>query len=121
MHHTTLPHDRSSQLWIEHTPTDKLMASIRRWVTTLMHDEGITNPLARDEETVVAKIFTKEEGILAGITAADYLLKDWLPGAKWRWTIGDGGVVNAGKMILELEGGREQILNAERIILNLIG
>ncbi|MBS71697.1 MAG: hypothetical protein CMO20_01920 [Thermoplasmata archaeon] len=121
MHHTTLPHDRSSQLWVEHTPTDKLMASIRRWVTTLMHDEGITNPLARDEETVVAKIFTKEEGILAGITAADYLLKDWLPGAKWRWTIGDGGMVNAGKMILELEGGREQILNAERIILNLIG
>lgn len=86
-----------------------------------MHEEGITTPLARDEDTVNATIFTKDEGVVAGITVANYLLKEWLPNTKWEWTIGDGGIVNAGKVLLTLEGGKEQILAAERIILNIIG
>jgi len=121
MKHLNLPHDRSSELWVDYLPTEKLEASINRWVTTLMHDEGITTPLARDEETVHAQIFTNEEGVVAGITVANYLLKEWLPNTKWEWTIGDGGKVNAGKILLKLEGGKEQILAAERIILNIIG
>ena len=121
MHHPILPHDRSSELWVDHLPTEKLEASIKRWVTTLMHDEGITTPLARDEDTVNATIFTKDEGVVAGIIVANYLLKEWLPNTKWEWTIGDGGIVNAGKVLLTLEGGKEQILAAERIILNIIG
>ena len=121
MHHPILPHDRGSELWVDHLPTEKLEASIKRWVTTLMHDEGITTPLARDEDTVNATIFTKDEGVVAGITVANYLLKEWLPNTKWEWTIGDGGIVNAGKVLLTLEGGKEQILAAERIILNIIG
>ncbi len=121
MNHPILPHDRSSELWVDHLPTEKLEASINRWVTTLMHDEGITTPLARDEETVHAQIFTNEEGVVAGITVANYLIKEWLPNTKWEWTIGDGGIVNAGKILLKIEGGKEQILAAERIILNLIG
>ena len=83
MKHPNLPHDRSSELWVDYLPTEKLEASINRWVTTLMHDEGITTPLARDEETVHAQIFTNEEGIVAGITVANYLLKEWLPNTKW--------------------------------------
>ena len=121
MHHPILPHDRSSELWVDHLPTEKLEASIKRWVTTLMHEEGITTPLARDEDTVNATIFTKDEGVVAGIIVANYLLKEWLPNTKWEWTIGDGGIVNAGKVLLTLEGGKEQILAAERIILNIIG
>ena len=116
-----LPHDRSSELWVDHQATEKLSASIRRWVTTLMHDEGISNPLARDEETVKAKVWTKQAGTLAGLNAADHLLREWMPGAKWHWAVGDGAIVNAGKVILDIEGGREQVLTAERIILNLIG
>ena len=121
MHHPILPHDRGSELWVDHLPTEKLEASIKRWVTTLMHEEGITTPLARDEDTVNATIFTKDEGVVAGIIVANYLLKEWLPNTKWEWTIGDGGIVNAGKVLLTLEGGKEQILAAERIILNIIG
>jgi len=116
-----LPHDRSAELWVGHKATEKLSASIRRWVTTLMHDEGISNPLARDEETVKAKVWTKQAGTVAGLNAADHLLREWMPGAKWQWSVGDGAKVNAGKVILDIEGGREQVLAAERIILNLIG
>ena len=121
MHHLNLPHDRSSELWVDHLPTEKLEASIKRWVTTLMHDEGITTPLARDEDTANATIFTNGEGVVAGITAANHLLKEWLPNTKWEWTIGDGGKVNSGKVLLTLEGGKEQLLAAERVILNIIG
>lgn len=116
-----LPHDRSAELWVDHQATEKLGSSIRRWVTTLMHDEGISNPLARDEETVNAKVWTKQVGTVAGLNAADHLLREWMPGAKWHWSVGDGAKVNAGKVILDIEGGREQVLAAERIILNLIG
>jgi nicotinate-nucleotide pyrophosphorylase (carboxylating) len=116
-----LPHDRSAELWVDHKATEKLSASIRRWVTTLMHDEGISNPLARDEATVKAKVWTKQAGTVAGLNAADHLLREWMPGAKWQWSVGDGAKVNAGKVILDIEGGREQVLAAERIILNLIG
>ena len=119
--HQALPHDRSAEIWVDHKATETLRASIRRWVTTLMHDEGITNPLARDEETVKAKVWTKQEGTMAGLNAADHLLREWMPGATWRWSVGDGAKVNAGKVILDIEGGREQVLAAERIILNLIG
>lgn len=119
--HQALPHDRSAELWVDHKATEKLSASIRRWVTTLMHDEGISNPLARDEETVKAKVWTKQAGTVAGLNAADHLLREWMPGAKWQWAVGDGAKVNAGKVILDIEGGREQVLAAERIILNLIG
>ena len=116
-----LPHDRSAELWVDHRATEKLGSSIRRWVTTLMHDEGISNPLARDEDTVKAKVWTKQAGTVAGLNAADHLLREWMPGAKWHWVVGDGAKVNAGKVILDIEGGREQVLAAERIILNLIG
>jgi nicotinate-nucleotide pyrophosphorylase (carboxylating) len=119
--HNTLPHDRSLELWVEHRATEKLNASIRRWVTTLMHDEGISNPLARDSEIVKAKVWAKEEGVVAGLYAADHLLREWMPGATWHWPVGDGTIVQPGKVILEIEGGREQVLAAERIILNLIG
>ena len=83
--HNTLPHDRSLELWVEHRATEKLNASIRRWVTTLMHDEGISNPLARDSEIVKAKVWAKEEGVVAGLYAADHLLREWMPGATWHW------------------------------------
>jgi nicotinate-nucleotide pyrophosphorylase (carboxylating) len=70
---------------------------------------------------VKAKVWTKQAGTLAGLNAADHLLREWMPGAKWHWPVGDGAIVNAGKVILDIEGGREQVLAAERIILNLIG
>ena len=119
--HETLPHDRSKALWNDEGASEKLLASARRWVTTLMHDEGIQNQLARDSPSITAKIWTKQAGVLAGIHAADILLREWMPGAKWIWKAGDGAPVQAGKVILEIEGGREQVLAAERIILNLIG
>jgi nicotinate-nucleotide pyrophosphorylase (carboxylating) len=119
--HESLPHDRSEELYIDHRPTERLASSIRRWVTTLMHDEGIKAPLGRDSETVKATIWSRQSGRLAGIAAADHLMREWMPGATWDWMVGDGADIEAGKIILAIEGGREQILVAERMLLNMVG
>jgi nicotinate-nucleotide pyrophosphorylase (carboxylating) len=119
--HVSLPHDRSAELWVDHKPTERLDSTIRRWVTTLMHDEGITAPLGRDSETVSARIWSRQPGRLAGIMVADHLMREWMPGATWDWMAGDGADIEAGKIILGIEGGREQVLAAERMILNIIG
>lgn len=119
--HPLLPHDRSALLWEEHRPTERLRASIRRWVTALMHDEGITGALPRGEESVKAKVISRGSGRLAGIIAANQLLLDWLPGADWSWSVADGKDIHEGDTLLEIEADRIQLLSAERILLNIIG
>ena len=119
--HPLLPHDRSALLWQEHRPTERLRASIRRWVTALMHDEGITGALPRGEDSVEAKVISRGSGRLAGITAANQLLLDWLPAAEWTWLVADGHDVHEGDTLLEIEADRTQLLSAERILLNIVG
>ena len=119
--HPLLPHDRSALLWQEHRPTERLRASIRRWVTALMHDEGITGALPRGEDSVEAKVISRGSGRLAGITAANQLLLDWLPAAEWTWLVADGHDIHEGDTLLEIEADRTQLLSAERILLNIVG
>ncbi len=119
--HESLPHDRSAELWVDGEPTERLSSSIRRWVTTLMHDEGVTAPLGRDSVSVKARVWSRQAGRLAGIAAADHLMREWMPGATWNWMAEDGADIEAGKIILAIEGGRKQVLAAERMILNLVG
>ena len=41
-----LPHDRGHELWtMEDGPSRKLMASIDRWVSAMVGDDGIDMPL----------------------------------------------------------------------------
>lgn len=120
-HHHHLPHDRSSALWNEGKPTALLKSSMRRWIAALMSDEGITTLLARDDQTVRAEVKTREAGMVAGLAAVYYLLQEWLPGATWTFNFVDGGAVEEGDCLMTLEGGRLQILAAERVILNILG
>jgi nicotinate-nucleotide pyrophosphorylase (carboxylating) len=48
-------------------------------------------------------------------------MREWMPGATWNWMAEDGADIEAGKIILAIEGGRKQVLAAERMILNLVG
>ncbi len=86
-----------------------------------MEDEGISSPLARDQDTVRGRIWSKQEGRVAGVAATEYLLRTWLPGATWEWVVSDGADISPGKILIDIEGGKEQILAAERVILNLLG
>jgi nicotinate-nucleotide pyrophosphorylase (carboxylating) len=58
---------------------------------------------------------------LAGLYVADVLIREWMPGARFTWTSGEGSRIEAGTCILTIEGCRHQILVCERVILNILG
>lgn len=115
------PHDRLRKLVGEDGPTEILLNSARRWISTMMADEGIYEPIQRGQRQTKAEIRSKEKGTLAGLYVADLLLREWMPDARFTWTVGEGSRIEAGECILTIEGGRHQILVCERTILNILG
>ena len=121
MEKMVLPHDRLSHLINGNGPTEWFMQSARRWVSAMMADEGIHEPIVERQKRTKAEIRTKEAGTLAGLYVADILIRDWMPGARFTWTSGEGSRIDAGSCVLTIEGCRHQILVCERIILNILG
>ena len=115
------PHDRLRKLVGEDGPTEILLNSARRWISTMMADESIYEPIQRGQRQTKAEIRSKEKGTLAGLYVADLLLREWMPDARFTWTVGEGSRIEAGECILTIEGGRHQILVCERTILNILG
>ena len=115
------PHDRLRKLVGEDGPTEILLNSARRWISTMMADEGIYEPIQRGQRQTKAEIRSKEKGTLSGLYVADLLLREWMPGARFTWTVGEGSRIETGECILTIEGGRHQILVCERTILNILG
>ncbi len=117
----TLPHDRRDYLFTENRPTEWFVQSARRWVSAMMADECIHEPIAEGEKRTKAEIRAKESGVIAGLYVADIILREWMPGARFTWTAGEGSHVEQGDCILTIEGCRHQILVCERNILNILG
>lgn len=115
------PHDRRRQLIVDDGPTEWFVESARRWITAMMADEGVNEPIESANRRTKAEIHAREKGTLAGLYVADILLKEWMPGARFSWTHSEGSKIDAGVCILTIEGGRHQILVCERIILNILG
>ena len=115
------PHDRWRKLVSEDGPTEMLLNSARRWISTMMADEGIYEPIQRGQRQTKAEIRAKEKGTLSGLYVADLLLREWMPDARFTWTVGEGSRIESGDCILTIEGGRHQILVCERTILNILG
>lgn len=115
------PHDRRVMLISDDGPTEWFINSARRWISAMMADEGVFEPIPGGERRTKAEIRSREDGTLAGLYVADLLLREWMPGARFTWTMGEGSRIEAGNCILTIEGGRHQILVCERIILNILG
>ena len=117
----TPPQDRKHKLISDGVPTEWLMESARRWITAMMADEGVLEPIESANRRTKAEIRSRESGTLAGLYVADILLREWMPEARFSWTLAEGSKIEAGTCILTVEGGRHQILVCERIILNILG
>ena len=115
------PQDRHHKLIADGVPTEWLVESARRWITAMMADEGVHEPIESPNRRTKAEIRSRESGTLAGLYVADILLKEWMPETRFSWTLGEGSKIEAGACILSIEGGRHQILVCERIILNILG
>jgi nicotinate-nucleotide pyrophosphorylase (carboxylating) len=117
-----LPHDRGHELWtMEDGPSRKLMASIDRWVASLVGDDGIDMPLSSSSPAVEATVFARGDGLIVGCAVVDYMLQIWAPSVRINWFAGDGKRVSSGDEIAVVAGDRDSVLAIERSILNVLG
>ena len=62
-----LPHDRGHELWtMEDGASRKLMASIDRWVSAIVGDDGIDMPLSGSGPSIEATIYARQDGLVVG-------------------------------------------------------
>ena len=92
-----------------------------RWVTAILADDDIDNPMFGSSETIDATIIAKGDGIVAGTAMIDHLIQIWAPSIQVNWRASDGKKVSNGEEIANLTGCRETILLIERSILNILG
>ena len=117
-----LPHDREFKLWsASDGPSRLLLASIDRWTSAMLADDGVDMPLMSMDESVTAKIIARESGIVSGTAAVDHMLQIWAGKLSISWASNDGRQINAGDEIAQIQGPREMVLMMERSILNVLG
>ena len=118
----SVPHDRGHELWTaEGGASRKLLASIDRWTNAMVGDDGIDMPLSSNSEQMDATIVAREDGLIVGCAAVDYMIQIWAPSVRISWFAGDGKRVSEGDEIASLSGDRDSLLVIERPILNMLG
>jgi len=65
-----------------------------------------------------ARLLIKEKGIIAGVALAEHLFNYIDPTAKITALIKDGGKIEPGDVVLEVEGNAIKLLQSERLVLN---
>lgn len=117
-----LPHDRGHELWtVENGASRKLMTSFNRWTEAMVGDDGISMPLSSSSTSTSATIYAREDGLVVGCAAVDYMVQIWASSIRINWFAGDGKRVSKGDEIAQLTGDRDNLLAIERPILNLLG
>jgi nicotinate-nucleotide pyrophosphorylase (carboxylating) len=100
-------------------------AALRETVTRAINEDLgpldiTTAALIPPQTTTKARIFTKENGTLAGLPAAEETLRQLDPELRIKHTANDGDTLTAGQTILELQGNAAAILTGERTALNFL-
>jgi nicotinate-nucleotide pyrophosphorylase (carboxylating) len=80
-----------------------------------------TLALVPTESSGKANIVFREEGVVAGLPAAELALSEMNVDASWQVFAEDGDLVKAGDTVAELSGKTRDLLTTERLILNLLG
>lgn len=65
-----------------------------------------------------ARLLIKESGIIAGVALAEHLFKYIDPTVSIKVFIKDGGKIEPGDVVLEVEGNAIKLLQSERLVLN---
>ncbi|MHA1416477.1 MAG: carboxylating nicotinate-nucleotide diphosphorylase [Candidatus Heimdallarchaeaceae archaeon] len=91
---------------------------IKEWLKEDIPYWDITTNLLPDKK-VKAKIFAKQEGIIAGLTVAEKIFT--LLGAEWNANVQEGQKVSKKQVIAEIKGNIKSLLQGERIALNILG
>ncbi|MBE6487961.1 MAG: carboxylating nicotinate-nucleotide diphosphorylase [Methanosphaera stadtmanae] len=96
--------------------------SDNRIIENIFDDIGFeditTNSLVSEDKWAQAEIIAKEDGILAGMDVAHYIIESF--GLDISASFLDGDKISKGDIILEFEGNARDILMLERSILNYL-
>ncbi|MBP89978.1 MAG: nicotinate-nucleotide diphosphorylase (carboxylating) [Planctomycetaceae bacterium] len=69
----------------------------------------------------IARVVSRESGVVAGLRPAELALVEMNTGTTWHSFVAEGDSVHPGQALAEVSGSTRDILTAERLILNLIG
>ncbi len=117
-----MPHDRGHLLWTSTGgPERPLLASFDRWTTAILGDDDVSEFMMAEGPVLEGSIVAKENGIIAGCSAVDYMLQIWCPDIQISWRANDGKSVQKDDTIAMIKGSSESLLRMERSILNILG
>ena len=109
-----VPHDRGHLLWTSaEGPSNRLLASIDRWVGAVLTDDGIDMPLMGQGDAATSAVLARSEGLVAGTAAVDHLLQIWAPEVRVSWSASDGRQVGNGDEIGRFTGPADVLLAIE--------
>lgn len=91
----------------------------------LREDLGTTGDITTQstidpDKTITADMVSREDGVIAGIDAVQYVFNVIDPNIKLDIYIQDGGTIKIGQKILSVTGNAQSILKAERTALNFL-
>ena len=72
------------------------------------------------KQTGTMQLLVKQDGVLAGVEAAKFVLKETNPKIKFTQKLKDGAGVKKGDVVFIISGPTYQLLTAERLVLNIM-
>ena len=108
-------------LWRAEEGTRRLEQSIERWASAMLADDEVEGLIEVDDERCNFTLNSRQNGVLVGAWAVDYLISTRTTDVDTLWYRGDGDELSKGEVIAIFSGGKQAILMLERTILNLLG
>lgn len=113
-----LPHDRSHLLWNQ-GPTERFASSINNWATAMYLDDQTSSDMISHGRSR-SRIIAKESGILSGRPVLEYLIQKHCKNWTMQWFFSEGQRFDQGQEIVTIDANSIEILQIERICMNLI-
>lgn len=103
------------------TATAELDALLRRALAEDRYAEDITTLCTVPAATqVVATLWAKASGVIAGLALAERLVALLDPHLRWQPLVADGAAIEAGMPLARITGPGRAVLSGERTLLNLL-
>jgi len=107
---------------------------IPKYITTEVLDKIVVDAIKEDigdgdhstlavipeKKSVKASLLAKEDGIIAGLTLAEFIYEKFNKNICVDFFFEDGEPINKGDVVFEVQGNARDILSSERLILNFI-
>ncbi len=106
---------------------DRLAADCRELVRLAVREDldrwydWTTVSLVPEKAIATARVVARQDGVIAGLPAAQWTLAEYDPSADFRPLLQDGERVSRGTVVATLTGSARTLLTAERVLLNFLG